>query len=70
LINEREHYVLYHCVLINHHSVVLYQDWIFDPSVSNALPRDETHIRYSAESYSYEESQCIISLCYKYSLMI
>ena len=70
LINEREHYVLYHCELINHHSVVLYQGWIFDPSVSNALPRDETHIRYSAESYSYEESQCIISLCYKYSLMI
>ena len=58
---------LYHCILINQHAVVLCDDWIFDSTLSNALPRDETHLRYSAESFSHEDIKRVILLCYKYT---
>ena len=58
---------LYHCVLINQHSVVLCDEWIFDSTLSNAIPRDENHLRYSAETYSHEDTQHIIVSCYKYT---
>ena len=58
---------LYHCILLNQHAVVLCDDWIFDSTLSNALPRDETHLRYSAESFSHEDIKRVILLCYKYT---
>ena len=40
--------VLYNYVLINNHSVVMLDKWIFDPTLKNAIPRNEKHLRFCA----------------------
>lgn len=57
----------YHCVLNNNHAVALFENWIFDPTLDNAIPRDEKHLRFSSERYDSESTENVIVLCYKYS---
>lgn len=58
---------IFHCILANNHAVALYDVWIFDPTLQNALPRDEKHLRYSAQSDAFEDTDKIVIFCYKYS---
>ena len=67
ILTDRTDKCLYHCVLANQHVIVLCDGWIFDSTLSNVLPRDEKYLRYSAESYSHEDTKHIIVSCYKYT---
>ena len=67
LLLSREVKVLYHCVLTNNHSVVLLNEWIFDPTMERAVPRDEKHLRFCAQSDELEITKSIIFYAYKYS---
>ena len=58
---------LIHCVLCNHHTVVLYDKWIFDPTLPKALPRDEKHLRFSAQTEVLEDSNSLVLFGYKYN---
>ena len=67
ILTDRTDKSLYHCVLINQHAVVCCDGWTFDSTISNALPHDEKHLRYSAESNYHEDIKRDILLCYKYT---
>ena len=67
LLLSKEVNVLYHCVLTNNHSVVLLNGWIFDPTMERAVPRDEKHLRFCAQSDELEITKSIIFYAYKYS---
>ena len=67
ILNDKTPNTMYHCILTNTHAVAFVDEWIFDPTQAKALPRNEMHLRYSAESYIHELSEGIILLCYKYS---
>ena len=66
ILNDRQPNTMYHCILSNTHAIVLVDEWIFDSTQAKALPRNELHLRYSAESYIHEHSKNIILVCYKY----
>ena len=57
----------YHCVLANYHAVVLYDKWIFDATLPKALPRDEKHLRYTAQSSALEDTKSIVLFGYQYT---
>ena len=67
ILNDKQTNILYHVVLNNHHAIVLCEDWIFDSTLERAIPRDELHLRYCAESYDTETTSSIIKRVYKYS---
>ena len=67
ILNDKQTNILYHVVLSNHHAIVLCDDWIFDSTLERAIPRDELHLRYCAESYDTETTSSIIKRVYKYS---
>ena len=67
LLKKSETNCFYHCVLMNNHAVVIIDKWIFDPTLQNALPRNEQHLRYSAQSEPLEDINNVIFLCYQYS---
>ena len=48
VLNDRYNDKIYHCILENHHAVVFYKQYIFDPIFKNALPRS---IKYSQKKH-------------------
>lgn len=67
ILNDMSSSVLYHLVLGNKHSIVLYEKFIFDPIFPQAIARHEKHIRLSAESCDGEDTDDICRCVYKYT---
>ena len=58
--------VFYHCILFNHHSVVLFDKWIVDPIFPYCLFRDENYLRMCSEMNENEDTIDCITVAYKY----
>ena len=67
LLNSNKTNVLYHCVLVNNHAIVVFDNWIFDPTLTKAVPCNEKHLRFSAQSDDLEDSKNLVLVLYKYS---
>ena len=58
--------VLYHCVLLNNHAIVMLDQWIFDPALAKAVPKNEKHLRFCAQAEEFEDTSALIFYVYKY----
>ena len=67
LLEQKLETSFFHCVLINNHVIVLNDKWIFDPSLPTAIPKDEQHLRYSAQIGIFEDATNMILCCYRYT---
>ena len=67
LLTDHDIKVLYHCVLFNNHAIVLSDEWIFDPTLKNAVPKDEKHLRFCAQCGEYEDTNALMFYAYKYA---
>lgn len=68
VLNDRYNDKIYHCILENHHAVVFYKQYIFDPIFKNALPRSIKYLKLCAEMGHEESVEKVIfkAICYEY----
>ena len=66
LLSLDEQNVLYHCVLLNNHAIVMLDQWIFDPTLTTAVPKNEKHLRFCAQAEEFEDTSSLIFYAYKY----
>ena len=62
VLNDKYNNKIFHCILENHHAVVLYKQHIFDPIFKYALPRNSHYIKICAEM---EENAIIDNAIFK-----
>ena len=55
VLNDIYYGKIYHCISENHHAVVFYKQYIFDPIFKNALLRSKKYLKIYAEM-GHEES--------------
>ena len=70
ILHDRNSNSIYHCVLYNHHSVVIYNKWIIDPMFPFCIRRKEKYLRMSAELEPDEDTEISISIAYKYQKIL
>ena len=66
ILHDKDLKNIYHCVLYNHHAIVMYGKWIVDPLFPFCIKRSEKYLRMSAEMELHEDTDLCISLAYKY----
>ena len=67
ILNDRYNDKIFHCILENHHAVVFYKQFIFDPIFKNALPRSIKYLKLCAEMGHKESVDKAIfkAICYE-----
>ena len=67
VLNDRYNDKIYHCILENHHAVMFYKQFIFDPIFENALPRSIKYLKLCAEMGHDESVEKAIfkAICYE-----
>ena len=66
ILHDRDLKNIYHCVLYNHHSIVICGRWIVDPIFPYCIKRCEKYLRMSAEMEIHEDTTLCISVAYRY----
>lgn len=66
IINDKSQNIIYHCVLNNFHCITMCNDYIFDPAMRFAMPRNENVLRWCAEAGDIEYSSSLMKKLYKY----
>ena len=66
ILEDMQFNVFYHCILFNHHSIVLFDKWIVDPIFPYCLTRNEKYLRMCSEMYENEHTVDCITVAYKY----
>ena len=66
ILEDMQFNVFYHCILFNHHSIVLFDKWIVDPIFPYCLTRNEKYLRMCSEMYKNEHTVDCITVAYKY----
>ena len=66
IINDKSQNNIYHCVLSNFHCITMCNDYIFDPAMWFAMPRNKTVLRWCAEAADIEYSSKLMTNVYKY----
>ena len=67
LILSNKQNVLYHCVLLNNHAVVILDQWIFDPALAKTVPKNKKHLRLCAQAEDAEDTNALVFYAYKYN---
>ena len=66
LLSSNEQNILYHYVLLNNHAIVMLDQWIFDPTLATAVPKNEKHLRFYAQAEEFEDTNALVFYTYKY----
>ena len=40
--------------------------WIFDPTLATAVPKNEKHLRFCAQAEEFEDNNALVFYAYKY----
>ena len=67
LLDDKYNNKIFHCVLENHHAVVLYNKYRFDPIFKYALPRTSQYLKICAEMNENKEidNEIFKAICYE-----
>ena len=66
LLLSNEQNVLYHCKLLNNHSIVMLDQWIFDQTLAKTVPKNEKHLRFCAQAEDVKDTTALVFYAYKY----
>ena len=69
ILNDSDNKKIYHCLLENHHAVLMYRQWIFDPIFPFCLSRTEHYLRLCAEMEPEQQTSMTIYKAYYYTLI-
>ena len=66
LLSNKEN-ALYHCALLNNRALAMLDQWIFDPTLEKAVPKNEKHLRFCTQADNVEHTNALVIYAYKYS---